>query len=33
VILAPLCQAGTDALLDRLDGVCLSGGPDITPSS
>lgn len=33
VILAPLCQAGTDALLDRLSGICLSGGPDITPSN
>jgi putative glutamine amidotransferase len=33
VILAPLCQAGTEALLDRLDGLCLSGGPDITPSN
>jgi putative glutamine amidotransferase len=33
VILAPLCQAGTDGLLDRLSGICLSGGPDITPSN
>ena len=33
VILAPLCQAGSDALLDRLSGICLSGGPDITPSN
>ena len=33
VILAPLCHAGTDALLDRLSGLCLSGGPDITPSN
>ena len=33
VILAPLCTAGTDALLDKIDGLCLSGGPDITPSS
>jgi putative glutamine amidotransferase len=33
VILAPLCPAGTEALLDRLDGICLSGGPDITPTS
>lgn len=33
VILAPLCAAGTDALLDKLDGLLLSGGPDISPAT
>jgi putative glutamine amidotransferase len=33
VVLAPLAPGVTDALLDRLDGLCLSGGPDITPST
>src|SRR5919206_2586160 len=30
VVLPPLCD-DADALLDRLDGVCLSGGPDLDP--
>jgi putative glutamine amidotransferase len=31
VILAPLPGREIEPLLDRLDGVCLSGGPDIDP--
>jgi putative glutamine amidotransferase len=31
VILAPLPAREIEPLLDRLDGVCLSGGPDIDP--
>ncbi|HVL95929.1 MAG TPA: gamma-glutamyl-gamma-aminobutyrate hydrolase family protein [Solirubrobacteraceae bacterium] len=33
VVLPPLAADATDALLDRVDALCLSGGPDITPSS
>jgi putative glutamine amidotransferase len=33
VILTPLPTSQVDALLDRLDGLCLSGGPDIHPSA
>jgi len=33
VILAPVPVDGTDALLSRLDGICLSGGPDIHPNT
>jgi putative glutamine amidotransferase len=33
VILTPLPAAQVDALLDRIDGLCLSGGPDIDPSA
>ena len=31
VILAPVRTGAVDQLLDRLDGVCLSGGPDLHP--
>jgi putative glutamine amidotransferase len=31
VVLAPLPAPAVDALLDRVDGLCLSGGPDINP--
>ena len=31
VILAPVRTSAVDALLDRLDAVCLSGGPDLHP--
>jgi putative glutamine amidotransferase len=31
VILAPVRTGAVDALLDRLDAVCLSGGPDLHP--
>lgn len=33
VILTPVPAPQIDALLDRLDGLCLSGGPDIEPSA
>jgi putative glutamine amidotransferase len=33
MILAPLPGHSTDALADRLDGLCLSGGPDMHPAS
>lgn len=33
VILTPVPAAHIDALLDRIDGLCLSGGPDIEPSA
>jgi putative glutamine amidotransferase len=33
VILAPVGPEAIDALLDRLDGLCLSGGPDLHPST
>src|SRR4051812_25618900 len=32
VILAPLPARRLEAIIDRLDGVCLSGGPDIEPA-
>src|SRR3954469_25325277 len=31
VVLPPLPEADVPALLARLDGVCLSGGPDLDP--
>jgi putative glutamine amidotransferase len=31
VILAPVRTGAVDRLLDRLDGLCLSGGPDLHP--
>jgi putative glutamine amidotransferase len=31
VVLAPLAPSEAPELLDRLDGVCLSGGPDLDP--
>jgi putative glutamine amidotransferase len=33
VILTPLPPTQIDALLNRIDGLCLSGGPDIYPSA
>jgi putative glutamine amidotransferase len=33
VILAPVCDEAIDGLLDRLSGICLSGGPDLHPSA
>ena len=33
VILSPCAEDRIDALLDRLDGLCLSGGPDLHPST
>jgi putative glutamine amidotransferase len=33
VILAPVPTSAIDALLDRIDALCLSGGPDIHPSA
>lgn len=33
VILTPVPAPQIDALLDRVDGLCLSGGPDIEPSA
>ena len=33
VILAPVPLAAVDAILDRLDGLCLAGGPDVDPST
>jgi putative glutamine amidotransferase len=33
VVLAPIDLANVDALLDRLDGLLVSGGPDIHPSA
>jgi putative glutamine amidotransferase len=32
VILAPLPARRLDSIIERLDGVCLSGGPDIEPA-
>jgi putative glutamine amidotransferase len=32
MVLAPLPTRGVEALLDRVDGICLSGGPDLEPS-
>src|SRR5690348_14424470 len=32
VILAPLPAGRLESIIDRLDGVCLSGGPDIEPA-
>jgi putative glutamine amidotransferase len=33
VILAPLPARRLESIIDRLDGVCLSGGPDIDPAT
>jgi putative glutamine amidotransferase len=33
VVIPPLDRAGLEALLDRVDGICLSGGPDIDPAA
>src|SRR3954463_12430481 len=32
VILAPLPAGRLESIIDRLDGVCLSGGPDVDPA-
>ena len=32
VILAPLPARRLEAIIDRLDGICLSGGPDLEPA-
>jgi putative glutamine amidotransferase len=32
VVLPPLPEAAIEPLLDRIDGVCLSGGPDVDPA-
>src|SRR4051812_25704535 len=33
VILAPLPARRLEAIIERLDGVCLSGGPDVEPGT
>ena len=33
VVLPPLAPSEVSSLLDRLDGICLSGGPDIDPET
>lgn len=33
VVVPPLEPARIDAFLDRVDGICLSGGPDIVPAA
>lgn len=33
VVLPPLLSGAIDPLLDRLDGLCLSGGPDLDPTA
>jgi putative glutamine amidotransferase len=33
VVLPPVDVAGVPQLLDRLDGICLSGGPDLDPKA
>ena len=33
VVLPPVDVAGVAQLLDRLDGICLSGGPDLDPAA
>jgi len=33
VVLPPLAPAEVPSLMDRLDGVCLSGGPDLDPAA
>jgi putative glutamine amidotransferase len=32
MVLAPLPTRSVEALLDRVDGICLSGGPDLEPA-
>ncbi len=32
VVVAPMSSGGLDALLDRADALCLSGGPDLDPA-
>ena len=33
LVMPPLDVAAIDPLLDRLDGICLSGGPDLDPAT
>jgi putative glutamine amidotransferase len=33
VVMPPLAEEGVEPLLDRFDGICLSGGPDLDPST
>jgi putative glutamine amidotransferase len=33
VVMPPLSEEAIEPLLDRLDGICLSGGPDLDPKS
>ena len=33
VVLPPLAPSEVSGLLDRLDGICLSGGPDLDPDT
>jgi putative glutamine amidotransferase len=33
LVMPPLPDAAIESLLDRLDGICLSGGPDLDPES
>src|SRR4051812_11931064 len=33
VVVTPLAPSAIDALLDRIDGLCLSGGPDLHPTT
>ena len=33
MVLPPIGTAGVAGLLDRLDGICLSGGPDLDPAA
>jgi putative glutamine amidotransferase len=32
MVMPPLAEDAIEALLDRLDGICLSGGPDLDPA-
>lgn len=33
VVIPPMAETAVEPLLDRLDGICLSGGPDIDPAN
>lgn len=33
VVVPPLDADGADGILERVDGLCLSGGPDVTPAA
>ena len=33
VVMPPLAEEAIEPLLDRLDGICLSGGPDLDPQT
>ena len=32
VVMPPMAEDAIEPLLDRLDGICLSGGPDLDPA-